>query len=182
MAARSKSTDGGTTWGPAIDITPGTGFDAAWPTIPDLVEDTLYLAYFADRLAGNFIRGNHAQTQVAVMWLRVPVSEIPTGVREPGGGIPSVYALEQNYPNPFNPTTVIGYSLPAVGRNAIPTYKVTLKVYNVLGQEVATLVNGVKQAGRYEVQWNPRGLPSGVYMYRLTAGAFTTTRKLVLLR
>lgn len=171
-----KSTNGGTTWGAAVDITPGSGFDAVFQTIPDLVEDTLYVAYFADRMAGGYVRGNHSQSQVAVMWLRVPVSSLPgpTGVQELGG-VPTKYGLEQNYPNPFNPSTNVRFELPRSGF-------VSLSVFNLLGQEVASLVNEVKQAGRYEATWDAHGLPSGVYLYRFSAADYTETRKMVLLK
>jgi hypothetical protein len=87
----------------------------------------------------------------------------------------SNFALEQNYPNPFNPLTVISYQLP------IESW-VTLKVYNVLGVEVSTLVNEDKKAGRYEAEFNASTLPSGIYYYRLTAGQFIETKKLILMR
>ncbi|MBI4547593.1 MAG: T9SS type A sorting domain-containing protein [Ignavibacteriae bacterium] len=90
-------------------------------------------------------------------------------------GLPEQFALEQNYPNPFNPATVIRYSLPV---NSF----VTLQVYNVLGQEVATLVNEKREAGRYEVRWNASGLPSGVYYYRLRTPTFSKVHKMMLLR
>ncbi|MBI4535294.1 MAG: T9SS type A sorting domain-containing protein [Ignavibacteriae bacterium] len=169
-----KSQDGGTTWGSEVDLTPGSGFDAAFPTIPDLVEDTVYLAYFADALAGNFIRGNHAQIQVAVMLLRVPVSAI-TAVHEVGGELPTGYVLQQNYPNPFNPSTRISYSIPTAAQ-------VRLSVYNMLGQEVASLVNEYRNAGTYEKAFSAQDLPSGVYFYTLRAGAFSETRKMILLK
>jgi photosystem II stability/assembly factor-like uncharacterized protein len=89
--------------------------------------------------------------------------------------LPEYYKLFQNYPNPFNPSTTIRYELPMASH-------VTLKVYNILGQEVATLVNEKKEAGRYEVNFDGSKLPSGVYFYRIQAGAFTQTRKLLLLR
>jgi hypothetical protein len=79
----------------------------------------------------------------------------------------------QNYPNPFNPTTNIEWRTADCGL-------VTLKLYDLLGREVATLVNEVKQAGSYEVTWNAAGFASGVYFYRLTAGSYTETKKLVL--
>jgi len=99
---------------------------------------------------------------------------IPTGVQPPVS-VPKQFALEQNYPNPFNPTTLIRFDIPV-------TSKVSLKVFNLLGQEVATLVNEVKSAGRYEVQFDGAGLSSGVYFYRLVAGGYSSMKKLVLLR
>ncbi len=98
------------------------------------------------------------------------------GIANNNGGVPVIYALGQNYPNPFNPSTVIGYSLP---KQSI----VNLKVYDVLGQEVATLVNNqFKQAGVYDVTFNASDLPSGVYYYRLTAGEFSDVRKMILIK
>jgi hypothetical protein len=91
------------------------------------------------------------------------------------GQLPTGFALEQNYPNPFNPATTILYSLP---QRAL----VTLKVYNLLGQEVAILENGIKNAGAYSALFDGRNLASGVYFYRLQAGAMTSTRKFVLLK
>ncbi|MFO7524062.1 MAG: immune inhibitor A, partial [Ignavibacteriaceae bacterium] len=90
------------------------------------------------------------------------------------------YSLEQNYPNPFNPTTIIKYSIPDVGTRLALSVK--LKVYNILGVEVATLVNEKKQAGNHEVEFNAEGLSSGIYFYTLTAGSFTQTRKMMLIR
>jgi hypothetical protein len=87
--------------------------------------------------------------------------------------LPRDFALEQNYPNPFNPTTVFPFQLPV-------SSFVTLNVYNVLGQEVAALVNGVLQAGSHASTWDANGYPSGVYYYKLTAGEFRTVKKLVL--
>jgi hypothetical protein len=89
--------------------------------------------------------------------------------------MPKTYALYQNYPNPFNPTTVIKFDLP------VYTY-ISLKVYDMLGLVVDILVDETKPAGQYEVMWNPQGLASGVYLYRLEAGTFTQTKKVILLR
>lgn len=108
-------------------------------------------------------------------------NNLPVGVKEEVA-IPSEYKLDQNYPNPFNPTTTIRYSIPSLGRNGISTYKVVLKVYDVLGREVATLVDEEKPAGRYEVEFNGSKLTSGVYFYRLTAGSFSQTKKLLLIK
>lgn len=93
----------------------------------------------------------------------------------PSQGIPNQFALEQNYPNPFNPATTIRYQLPAFG-------PVVLKVYDVLGREVATLVNEEKAAGKYSVTWNASSMSSGVYFYRLQAGAHSETKKLLVLK
>ena len=89
--------------------------------------------------------------------------------------LPLDYALEQNYPNPFNPTTMIGYSIPEDNF-------VTIKLYDVLGNEVLTLVNEQKQAGKYEMLYNASNIASGVYYYQITSGAFTQTRKLMLMK
>jgi hypothetical protein len=88
---------------------------------------------------------------------------------------PQAFALIQNYPNPFNPSTRIQYSLEKAG-------VVSLKVYNVLGLEVATLVNGHQEAGSYAVSFNALGLSSGVYFYRLEAGSLNSTKKLILMK
>ena len=89
--------------------------------------------------------------------------------------VPSAYSLCQNYPNPFNPSTTIKFELPRASH-------VTLNVFNTLGQQVATLVQGEQEAGFHEVQFDASELASGVYLYRLTAGSFVETRKLVLVR
>ncbi len=103
--------------------------------------------------------------------------------------IPTDFALSQNYPNPFNPVTIINYQLPRV---ASGEHRVTLKVYNLLGQEVATLVDEQKPAGRYEVRFSTEGgsdyggdgsqLSSGVFFYRLVAGNFSDIKKLIILK
>jgi hypothetical protein len=85
------------------------------------------------------------------------------------------FYLSQNYPNPFNPSTTITYQIPELSF-------VTLKVYDVLGNEIATLVNEEKPAGRYEVEFDGTGLPSGIYFYRLQANDFVNTNKMILLK
>jgi len=87
--------------------------------------------------------------------------------------VPGEYRLHQNYPNPFNPATTITFDLPELS-------DVTLRVYNLVGEGVATLVDGVRQPGTYRVRFDGGGLPSGVYFYRLTAGSFTAGGKMVL--
>jgi len=89
--------------------------------------------------------------------------------------IPLTYELFQNYPNPFNPATTIQYSVPG-------TQYVSLKIYDVLGREVATLLDDTKQPGIYSVMWDARGFSSGVYFYRLRAGGYVDTKKLILVK
>jgi|GEM_PF-1410348 len=91
---------------------------------------------------------------------------------------PARFELMQNYPNPFNPTTTVSFVIGSASGGSF----VTLGVYDMLGREVATLVHEVKQPGGYSVRWDAGQIPSGVYFYRLTAGAFTETKRLVLMR
>jgi hypothetical protein len=99
-----------------------------------------------------------------------------TGIDEDQGSlIPTEYKLEQNYPNPFNGSTVIKYSIVQEGL-------VTLKIYNAIGEEVAMLVNEIQQVGNYNVSFDMSSLPSGIYFYRLQAGNFIDTKKLMLLK
>lgn len=93
---------------------------------------------------------------------------------------PSEYSLSQNYPNPFNPATTIQYSVPTNVNNR--TSNVKLLIFDVLGTVVAELVNGTKEPGTYEVSWDASGITSGIYYYRLTAGEFSETKKMILLR
>lgn len=97
-----------------------------------------------------------------------------TGVEE-GLGNPTEYELYQNFPNPFNPTTSVSFYLPEGGY-------VTLKVYNVLGVEVGSLFEGRMSSGTHSVAWDAQDVPSGIYVYRLTAGSFTAVKKMVLMK
>ncbi len=94
--------------------------------------------------------------------------------------IPSSFNLFQNYPNPFNPNTKIRYTIPSVGTSLMKF--VQLKIYDILGREVTTLVNENQQPGNYEVTFNTTNLSSGVYLYKLTAGSFSATKKMILLK
>jgi hypothetical protein len=98
-----------------------------------------------------------------------------TGVEGAEGELPASFSLAQNYPNPFNPSTTIEFALP---RNSY----VTLAVFNALGQRVATLLEGEQTAGYHQAAFDAAGLASGVYLYRLQAGDFVQTRRLVLMR
>jgi hypothetical protein len=96
--------------------------------------------------------------------------------------IPTTFALEQNYPNPFNPLTTIKYTVAGIRDQGPGLSDVRLTVYDVLGCEVAVLVNERKAAGRYEVAFDGSGLASGVYVYRMTAGSFVQSRKMILVK
>jgi N-acetylneuraminic acid mutarotase len=100
-----------------------------------------------------------------------------TDVEESGNSksLPNEYNLYQNYPNPFNPSTKIRYSVPQ-------SSNVVIKVFDILGKEIETLVNVVKPAGSYELNWNSENLPSGVYFYQLQAGDFVETKKMILIK
>jgi hypothetical protein len=101
---------------------------------------------------------------------------VTVGIEEFDNSImPEGYSLDQNYPNPFNPTTTIEISIPK-------SEYVTLKIYNLLGQELATLVSEKLKAGNYKFSWDARELASGVYMYKMKTGEFTGIRKMILLR
>jgi len=98
-----------------------------------------------------------------------------TSVTNNNSSVLKNFVLEQNYPNPFNPTTTISYKLPY-------SSKVVLKVFNILGKEVATLVNSQETAGLHQVEFNASSLASGVYFYQINAGKFVATKKLILLK
>ncbi len=148
---------------PADTIKPGKGY---WVKVSEA--GTLYLSSGETVLAENRIR-------------IVPGGELPPPPPEgtsAQSAVPTEYSLGQCYPNPFNPSTVIEYSLSTRGR-------VTLVVYNTIGQQIATLVNAEQEAGSYAVRWNgatDRGakVASGVYFYQLRAGAFVSTKKMML--
>lgn len=103
-----------------------------------------------------------------------PLAHI-TEAENDNGKFQSSYILTQNYPNPFNPSTVISYQLPV-------SSDVTLKVFDVLGNEIETLVNEEKPVGTYEITWYAEQLPSGVYFYQLKAGDFISTKKMILMK
>ncbi len=100
---------------------------------------------------------------------------IATGINNTSNELPGRYSLEQNYPNPFNPTTNIRFAIPKSGFT-------TLKVYDAMGREVATLYNSKLEAGKYESEFNAMNLSSGVYFYKLVSGDFTEVKKLTLIK
>ncbi len=111
----------------------------------------------------------------------IPDQELPPSppdrgaVSSAGPPLPHQFALEQNYPNPFNPSTFVRFKVPVTGF-------VSLRVYDLLGREVVTLVNEMKKPGEYSVEWDARAVPSGVYFYQMVAGEFKQTLKLVVIK
>ncbi len=109
---------------------------------------------------------------------------ITTGIFENRNEIPKKFLLEQNYPNPFNPSTIIKYSIPS---NTVPLSRVnesnvTLKVFDILGKEVAILVNELQTPGSYQVKWNAEDLSSGIYFYQIKVNGWSDIKKMILLR
>jgi hypothetical protein len=119
-----------------------------------------------------YYTSNAPGDSVAIYLIRAYVS---FGAPQPPDATPQSFALSQNYPNPFNPGTTISFDVPSTGQ-------VSIKVYNILGEEVANMVNGVVEAGKKSIFFDARGLASGVYICRMYAGDFAAVRKMVLIR
>jgi pectate lyase len=116
--------------------------------------------------------GGYSQLEV---YLNTLTGEIVTGIDEITAALPEQFSLGHNYPNPFNPVTTIEYQLPARSN-------VTLTIFDVLGREIANLVNGIQEPGYKSVRWDAGNVPSGVYFYQLRAGVFTKTRTMLLMK
>ncbi len=196
-----KTTDGGLTWSDTIGVAPGISHDSARVMAAKWVRGTstvIALGY-----AGSFAKA-WMSTDDGTTWTNMSApggtsgsdfrnasfisatkgvavgytnAAIYTGVTdvEPGEGTPVSYTLSQNYPNPFNPTTTIQFTLAHAGQ-------VTLDVYDVLGRQVARLVDQQLPAGPHQAVFNASGLSSGVYLYTLHAGEFTATKSLLLVK
>jgi hypothetical protein len=190
-SAAVKSTDGGTTF--SAFTVPGTGsiysFNNAagkfWfgrgasiygstdngGTFASQYTGTGTYQAMSVKLDGNVIRGWCVSNGGGI----VKYHEIVTGIIKNPIEVPANYSLSQNYPNPFNPSTKISFSLPKSGM-------ADLRVYDVLGREVAVLVNGMIQGGTHSVDFNASDLSSGIYFYTLKSGDFTSTKKMMLLK
>ena len=110
------------------------------------------------------------------------LTSLYVGIKNVGGVIPERFNLLQNYPNPFNPVTKIKFEIPqnvvSLGINKL----INLKVFDILGKEITTLINEQLQPGVYEVEFNGSNLPSGVYFYRLLAGDYMSVKKMILIK
>ena len=155
-----------------LDPRPAAGSPAlsgAVAVMDDWFVQTSYKGAFSE--GNNWLEGWTALSQLGY------TADIASSVAEEQlpGAVSSAFELSQNYPNPFNPSTNIRYSVAKTGH-------VKLVVYNQLGQQVATLIDGVRQAGQYTVTWQAESLASGLYFYRLQANGQTFTRRMLLLR
>ena len=141
-----------------------------WYDLPTGTDEDLSCVYFTDDQTGWIT----SYTGSILKTISGGIDAIENRGVDQSGQLES-FSLEQNYPNPFNASTTIEYLLPEVG-------PVTLNIYNLLGQEVARLVDKVQSAGRYRITWHAGEVPSGLYFYRITAGNYVTTKRLVLLK
>ena len=114
----------------------------------------------------------HEDAGMMTHWV---VVDQPIGIQEPNQPNPSHFTLYNNFPNPFNPTTTIEFSIPQ-------TEFVTVKVYNIAGHEITTLINDELSIGNHSIQWNGSHQPSGVYIVQIESSGFVQTRKMVLLK
>jgi glucuronoarabinoxylan endo-1,4-beta-xylanase len=115
------------------------------------------------------------QTNIAVVNQVQGIAPDKRGAEENQRIKPTTFALEQNHPNPFNPTTVVNYQVPEQSH-------VTIKVYDILGKEIAELVNTRKEAGFYSLNFDASNLSSGTYIYRMEAGKYIESRKMIVLK
>ena len=156
-----RSTDGGQNWDPDTRLT-NKNADSDKPSIA-LSESVVHLVW------QDFRDGNRE-----IYYKQNPTGNV-VGINDFNFSIPESHELHQNFPNPFNPSTSIQYAISS-------RQFVSLKVYDILGNEIATLVNEEQPAGRYEVEFNAATLPSGVYFYQLKAGEYTAVKKMILLK
>ncbi|MFT5516936.1 MAG: hypothetical protein ACI80V_003075 [Rhodothermales bacterium] len=149
-------------------LTDGSFADETWSQFIDADSDISITAIVVEPETGDVTFGTSDG------WLLT--ASQPAGVSVSGTlEIPEDYALGQNYPNPFNPITTIPYSVPVSG-------PVELAIFDLLGREIAQLHVGIVDAGRHAALWDASEVPSGVYLYRMRAGSFTSVRRLVLLK
>mgnify|MGYP005835037971 CR=1 FL=1 len=198
----SVSTDGGGSWSRGTNVTntispdnapPGQCLSELTPSMAEVVDGYCHITYVLDRDAGFVVQTEGTWTLNEVKYHKVPVNLIPTtpliqqipfhvehlpdttGVKWNHPVTPSEFALDQNAPNPFNPTTTIRFSLETLG-------EIRLAVFNLKGEKVATIAEGVFSAGSHIVGFDGRALASGMYLYRLEAAGKTLQKKMLLLK
>ncbi|NNG26251.1 MAG: T9SS type A sorting domain-containing protein [Ignavibacteriaceae bacterium] len=160
--------NGNEAWSPlGFELIYSLDAGSTWTSIPTPDSSLIFDIIFPDSLHG-FAVGREG----AIIKYNPPIINFVEKIDE---DIPERFYLFQNYPNPFNPSTTISYSIPSEGY-------VTLKVYDVLGNEVASLVDEQKHSGTFDVHYNASALSSGIYYYRLVTSEFTSTKKLILMK
>ncbi|MGH2574269.1 MAG: T9SS type A sorting domain-containing protein, partial [Ignavibacteria bacterium] len=175
--------DGGVSWVGRNRLTNLSGplRDCRYPSISpsnDIISGHPYanLLYQSDSIPGSHVTGSQASlAKIRFMRLRFLSCLFIGGIKKINNELPQVFKLYQNYPNPFNPKTIINFQLPMFNY-------VKLIIYDALGREVKTLVNEELRPGTYEVDWDAGKYPSGVYFYRIEAGDYKETKKMVLVK
>jgi len=161
----ARSTDGGETF---------TNFKvSSTPFLPQ--GGTFFGDYNGITAHGGKVRPIWTRLAANSLSIWTAIVDFPTGVENTTVNTPSRYSLEQNFPNPFNPVTMIKYNIPK-------SSNVTMKVYDIIGNEVSTLVNSKQEAGTYEIGWDGSQNSSGVYFYKISAGEFTQTKTMMLVK
>ncbi|MDR3665634.1 MAG: T9SS type A sorting domain-containing protein [Ignavibacteriaceae bacterium] len=175
------STDGGATWKPVSILSGDKKTSESWGHTPQYLRydatQNRYIAdivYLADLAPGVNPNSTGVATDNPIMYYAFTIPDVPTGVNDPIQTVRS-FNLSQNYPNPFNPSTKIDYSLSAKSN-------VSLKIYDMLGREVANLVNATQEAGNHSINFNASKLASGMYVYTLRSGNNVMSKKLMLLK
>lgn len=170
------STNGGNTWGAPQRITNTRTVDERYPSVSKFnAAGQFNMVWGQKNRSGLYaFPGNADTVRSSQVFLRVsPI--VVTDVKQVGPGVANSFALSQNYPNPFNPATKIDYTVARSG-------PVSIKVYNTLGQQVATLLDENLAPGEYQVTFDGAHLPSGVYVYTMRAGSFSESKKFVLMK
>jgi hypothetical protein len=181
----SASINGGLTWGRRVNMTnsptpdcwPGECESDHWSSMGEVVDTSLHVLYINDKDAGGIPQTEGVDTENPVLYLPFPAEEVlqMAGVEDEPEPLPVGLELKQNYPNPFNSGTVIEFETTIA-------HKVELSVYNLRGDEVASLVNKPLPAGRHSVEWVTDDLASGVYFYKLRSGGEAQSRRMLLLK
>lgn len=172
----TRSTDGGLTWSQPVEIETDAATDFRYPSVAKYnPPGEVNVVYQKDSEPGSgAVDGDAPVTEASLLFAKLNHDGVLSTDDNPQPK-PSAYRLEQNYPNPFNPSTVIQFSLPKAGR-------VEITVYDLLGRQVSVLLNERKPAGSHQVTFNANGIASGIYFYRMRAGSFAETKKMVFLR
>jgi hypothetical protein len=170
------STNQGQTWSRPANVTATLTLDERYPSMAKInANGTATMVYQEDPYPGTFVSSFDNNDIARVKQVFCRLSNFLTDVEEGTTGVPHKFALHQNFPNPFNPTTTIRFE---VGSSGL----VSLKLFDLLGREVATLVNEMKPPGVCMATWDATGFSSGMYFCRMAAGGFTQTKKLVVIR